>query len=470
MIEKIRVDGLNDFEQGVLDSLMVHLEAKRPRNLLRTLYYDGKSTVRAVGSMIPERYYQLGLLMGWPAKSVDMLTRRSNLEGFIWADGNLDDFGAGDVWRDNHLGAEINRALTASCKHATSFLVVSHGIEADGEPPVLVHGLDALNCTGIWNERKRTLDSALAVTQRDDDGPTELSLFLPNLTIVAAKVLGKWAVTSREDHYLGVPVEPLPYRPQLGRPFGASRITRPLMAAHNAAARTLIRLEAQSDAFSLPLLMLLGTDSSVFKSADGTPNNAFRSTFGAMLGIPDDQELLDDGNNLARAAVQQITAASPAPHIDTMRQWAQIAAAETNVPEIYFGVSDKANPSSADALFIQDLPLITEAEGAMDDWSPAIQRTMVRALQAANGLAEAPAEWRTLAPRWRSARYESRAAVADAGVKQLGAVPWLAETEIGLELLGLDATQIERAMSEKRRAQAIALTKTLAGAAGDNAR
>ena len=48
-------------------------------------------------------------------------------------------------------------------------------------------------------------------------------------------------------------------------------------------------------------------------------------------------------------------------------------------------------------------------------------------------------------------------------------MPWLAETEIGLELLGLDATQIERAMSEKRRAQAIALTKTLAGAAGDNA-
>lgn len=468
-MERIVVDGLSDFEQGVLDRLVEQLDKKRTRNLMRSLTYDGKRTVRQVGTMIPDQYYRLGLVMGWPAKAVDLLTRRCNLDGFTWTDGDLDSLGAAAIWRDNHLGAEINRALTASCKHSTSFLAVSHGIETHGEPPVLIHGLDALNCTGLWNERKRALDAAMAITGRDDEGPAELTLFMPNLTINATRGRGGWSVDARQGHSLGVPVEPLPYRPQIGRPFGASRITRPLMAAHSAAARTLIRLEAQSDAFSLPLLLLLGADESVFLNPDGTPNKAFQSTFGAMLGVPDDQELLDEGNNLARAGVQQISAASPKPHIDTMRQWAQIAAAETNVPEIYFGVSDKANPSSADALFIQDLPLITEAEGAMDDWSPAIQRTMVRALQAANRLDETPAEWLTLKPKWRSARYESRAAMADAGAKQIASLPWLGETEVGLEMLGLDASQIERALSERRRAQAVALTKTLAGAAGDNA-
>lgn len=467
MSERIVVNGLDDSEQGILDALLAQLEAKRPRNLVRSLHYDGKHSVKAVGNLIPEQYYRLGLLLGWPAKSVDLLTRRSNLEGFVWADGDLASLGADQVWRDNHLGSEVNRALTASCKHATAFLAVSHGNEADGEPPVLVHGLDALNCTGLWNGRKRGLDAAVAVTERDDEGPTELTLFLPNLTIGAAKDRGRWAVTSRSEHYLGVPVEPLPYRPQLGRPFGASRITRPLMAASQAAARTLVRLEAQSDAFSLPLLMSLGADASVFLNADGTPNGAFRSAFGSMIGIPDDQELLDEGNNLARAAVQQISAASPQPHIDTMRQWAQIAAGETNVPEIYFGVSDKANPSSADALFIQDLPLITEAEGAMDDWSPGIQRTELRALQALNGLREVPREWLSIKSKWRSALYESRAAMADAGAKTIASMPWLGETEVGLELLGLDAQQIERAMSEKRRAEAIMLTKSLAAASSD---
>jgi hypothetical protein len=36
-------------------------------------------------------------------------------------------------------------------------------------------------------------------------------------------------------------------------------------------------------------------------------------------------------------------------------------------------------------------------------------------------------------------------------MKLISAVPWLADTEVGLELLGLDEQQIARAMSEKRR-------------------
>ena len=44
-----------------------------------------------------------------------------------------------------------------------------------------------------------------------------------------------------------------------------------------------------------------------------------------------------------------------------------------------------------------------------------------------------------------------RAAAADAGSKQLAAVPWLAETEVGLELLGLDDQQIKRALADRRR-------------------
>ena len=56
-----------------------------------------------------------------------------------------------------------------------------------------------------------------------------------------------------------------------------------------------------------------------------------------------------------------------------------------------------------------------------------------------------------MAIKFRNPRYLSRSAQADAGAKQLGAVPWLAETEVGLELLGLDSQQIARALAEKRR-------------------
>ncbi|HET6865458.1 MAG TPA: hypothetical protein VFH80_06025, partial [Solirubrobacteraceae bacterium] len=39
-----------------------------------------------------------------------------------------------------------------------------------------------------------------------------------------------------------------------------------------------------------------------------------------------------------------------------------------------------------------------------------------------------------------------------AGTKIVTQVPWLAETEVGLELMGLSEDQIRRALVEKRRA------------------
>jgi len=50
----------------------------------------------------------------------------------------------------------------------------------------------------------------------------------------------------------------------------------------------------------------------------------------------------------------------------------------------------------------------------------------------------------------------------------LGAVPWLAETEVGLELLGLDEQQIRRAMADRRRAAGRAVVAALAAPQTDD--
>jgi hypothetical protein len=55
-------------------------------------------------------------------------------------------------------------------------------------------------------------------------------------------------------------------------------------------------------------------------------------------------------------------------------------------------------------------------------------------------------------------------AQADAGMKLIAAAPWLAETEVGLEALGLSQQQIDRAMSEKRRAGTLSLVDKLTAA------
>jgi hypothetical protein len=232
------------------------------------------------------------------------------------------------------------------------------------------------------------------------------------------------------------------------------------MSLHDQALRTVIRMEGHADVYSFPEMWLLGADESIFKNADGSMKPTWQIMLGRIKGIPDEQ-----GADVPRADVKQFSAASPQPHIDQLKQQAQLFSGETSIPLSSLGVSDMSNPTSADSYIASREDLIAEAEGATDDWGPPLRRALARALAIANGASEVPAEWLTIAPKWRSPVYLSRAAQADAGAKQLGSVPWLAGTEVGLELLGLDEQQIARAMADKRRAEGRSVLQALRQAA-----
>jgi len=461
MIERLILPGLTDDEDRTLNALHAQLEAKQPRNLLRASYYDGKRAIRQVGSIIPPQYYKLGIVLGWSAKAVDILARRCNLDAFVWADGDLDSIGYRETWEANHLGTEVSSALVSSLIHGTSFLINTLGDERAGEFPGLIHVKDAMSATGEWDSRRRRLKNLLSVTARDDKGKvTGLALYLDGLTITADRAGdGKWSV-NKQPHAWGVPAEPLVYKPRAGRPFGSSRISRPVMSLHDQALRTVIRMEGHADVYSFPEMWLLGADESIFKNPDGTQKAAWQVMLGRIKAVPDD----DDATN-PRADVKQFSASSPQPHIDQLKQQAQLFSGETAIPLTSLGVSDMSNPTSADSYIASREDLIAEAEGATDDWAPPLRRAQIRALAMANGLSEIPAEWATIEAKWRSPLYLSRAAQADAGMKQITAIPWLAETEVGLELLGLDEQQIKRALSDRRRAAGSAALRALTQAA-----
>lgn len=442
---KIRLPGVSDDEDRILNRLLGQLDKKSNRNRLRSTYYDGKRMARQITSVVPPMYYRLGITLGWTSKAVDDLARICNLDGFAWPDGDLGSLGVDEVWEDNFFGAEMNSAAVSSLIHGVSFLVNTKGV--GDEPASLIHVKDALSATGDWNLRKRRLDNLLSITARDDEGdPTGLALYLDGETITADKSDGKWSV-DRTEHPWGVPAEPLVYKYRVGREFGMSRISRPLMSLQDLAVRSVIRLEGHADVYSFPELWMLGADESIFKNADGSQKASWQVMLGRIKGIPDDE----DAEN-PRAQVQQIAASSPTPGIDMLKHWANLFAGEAHLPVTALGVQAETNTTTVDGSDNAKDRLVAEAEGATDDWAPSVRRTMMRALAIANGLDEVPAEWRTLKAKWRDPRYMSRAAQADAGSKQIGTVPWLADTEVGLELLGLDELQIKRAMAEKRRA------------------
>lgn len=455
--EKLSVPGLSDDELAVLNENAAELDKKSRRNILRSSYYDGKRAAQQIGTVIPPQYANIGLALGWAAKGVDGLARRCNLEKMIWADGDLGSLGMSELEESNFLFSEISQARTDSLLHGVSYLVTTKGDVNAGEPAALVHAKDALNAYGQWNARKRSLDNLLSITSRKDGKISGFVLYLDGLTISADKVDGVWDV-SRSEHSWGVPAEPLVYHPRGSRRMGRSRITRPVMSIQDSALRGLVRLEGHMDVYTIPKLILLGADESIFKNADGSQKASWQIALGRTFGIPDDN---DTNAANPRADVKQFDAQSPAPHLSHLNALAKLMARETDLPDSDFAMTDMANPTSEGSYISGRENLIAEAEGTMCDWSVPIRRTVNRALAIQNDLAEVPEAWGSIEPKWRSPIYLSKASAADAGAKQLGAVPWLAETEVGLELLGLDEQQIRRAMADKRRAAGRAVVAAL---------
>lgn len=456
MFEKVSLPGVSDAENETLNRLLKSLDDKSRRNLLRASYYDGRRAIRQVGSVIPPQYYRLGLVLGWSAKAVDALARRCNLDGFVWPDGDLDSLGSRELWDANYFGSEVSAGISSALIHGVSFAVNTLG--DDDEPASLIHFKDALSATGDWNIRRRSMDNLVSVTSWDGEGrPTSLALYLDGVTIWADRRGGGAWTVDRQEHPWGVPVEALTYKPRAGRPFGSSRISRPVMSLHDQALREIIRIEGHMDVYSFPELWMLGADESVFKNADGSSKASWQVMLGRVKGIPD-----DDSAQNPRADVKHVPAASPEPHLAWLNGLAKLFARESSLPDSALAITDVSNPTSAESYDAAQYELVAEAEGAVDDFAPSLRRSYARGLAIQNGVDDIPSEWASIVPRFRNPRYQSRAAEADAGLKQIQAVPWLADTSVGLELLGLTEQQRSQALADRRRAEGRAILSQLA--------
>ncbi len=350
-------------------------------------------------------------------------------------------------------------AAVSSLLHGVAFLSATAGDTTAGELAAQVHCTSAVDGSGDWNARTRRLDSFLEVHKRNElDDITSFTLMMDGQIITAARDSSGWTV-ERATYKGPVPVEPLVFRPRPNKRLGTSRISRPVIGLTNSSMRTAMRLESNADVYSLPQLFLLGATSSIFKNADGSVKAAWQVALGRMFGVPDDDKAAQP-----RADIKTVQAASPEPHIKQLQQYAQLFSGETSIPVSSLGVSGMANPTSAEWYIASREDLIATAEVTTDVWGVAWARTMARLVALAQGVDVPDERWASIIPMWRPPQHQSRAAMADAGAKQLGAVPWLAETAVGLELAGLSPDQITRALAEREKAQAVSVLGDLLAA------
>ncbi len=402
---------------------------------------------------VPPYLRNIGLVLGWPAKALEALARRVRLTGFAIPGSDLSSFGLDTILDDNDYVSEARMAQMSALEFGVSWQVVTRG--GAGEPDVLITRQTALDGTGTWNIRARRLSDFISVNTRDQQGnPSAFNLYLPGQTVVIDSKRVVDRVETGLDH---VPVEPLVYRQRDGRPFGSSRITRPIMQITQSAIRTMLRSEGTADFYGTPLLALFGPDKSLFES-----NPPLRMLLSSMFAIPDN----DDAEN-PRADLKQLAQGSQQPHVDQLQVWAQLFAAEANIPATSLGVNmSQANPTSDESYEASREDLIAEAEDTQDGFTRAHVRTQQTAWLLATGEQVLPTELRKLQPTWRDARHGSKGGAADWMTKVVSVLPWVAETDTALDLLGLDEGTVDRLLADRRRLRAQSAIAALTGDQG----
>jgi hypothetical protein len=200
-------------------------------------------------------------------------------------------------------------------------------------------------------------------------------------------------------------------------------------------------------------LMLLGVDEDAFTDATGKKVPLWSFLLGRVNTLSKDE----DGDV---PTLEKITAESPEPHIAIARQLAAQFSGHTGVPLSSLGISTD-NAESADAKQMAREDIINDVEKQQIIYSDELLRAFEAAVMIRDGLSEPPEGFLELSMKWRRADRPTLVSIADAGAKQVAAIPELAATEVGMEMIGMDPDQIDRARSEIARSRGSAVLEAL---------
>lgn len=444
------VTGLSDDERDEIALLVREWQRKYPRNALRSVYFDAKMPLRPTRNIPREAMDRVRAVLGWPEKAVSVLAERSVFEGFVALNGTEDPFELSVTLEDNRFDLELPQAISSAYKHSCSFITTARGDTAAGEPDVLVMVHSAEWSAALWDARKREVRSFLAVTETEPElgRPVRFDVWLPHAVLSLRRAgNGRWVVERRENPLNEMLVEPLAFDPQLGRPFGRSRISRPVMNITDRALMTIVRTEIASDFYAVPRMFALGV------SEDAFNRGKWQAAIDRWFAITRDE-------NGDIPTVGQFPQMTMQPLVEQYKLYATQFSGETGVPVSNLGIITE-NPPSAEAIFADDRRLVSIAHRQNRIFSSSLKRVAQRIVMLRDGRTDLTSELRGISCSWANPAFTSPAVAADALVKLNQVFPWLGQTQVALEFAGFSQSEIRRLLADKQRAQGAQLVEAL---------
>ena len=435
--------GLEPGDAALVRELMTVWREHRASNLEREDYYLGHVSVKDLGIAMPASLAKkINPRVDWPKKAVHALADRSVFNGFT-ADDSAVTMQLRDICADNQLEALYRKNLIGELKHCCGFWTI-------------ISAYPATAAAAIWDDAQKRIKAGLVVAESKkmpgdaERVPAVVHLLTEDALVVLTRGSGHW-VADYMEHGMGrCLMEPMPYGATLERPFGSSRISCSVMSITDDAIRQRARMEVASEAATLPQTWLLGTYKKMING-----QNKYDASMGAVNEITKDP----DGDS---PTVWQSAQLQMAPLTEYLRQLACQMSAVTNVPVSFFGVSND-NPSSSDAIAASLEPLVIDAKNLNRENGNALRNVAYMALAVANGtdFATERDAGHEINPRFLSPAYPSTVSLSDALLKQVQALPKLANSTVAYEMLDYTDEQIQRIESDAKKAQAGAAIASL---------
>lgn len=456
-ITSLRIDNVTAAELDTIKQLISTWSGHRSKNLKRSLYYDSEQSFKDLGLTLPPQLKNAKFYLGWATMAVRKAAIRSQFEG-LRLPGSEDPFELGSILAANNFGLELSQGIVSAYKHGLSLMTVAKGLP--GEADVQIQSHSAESCAALYDRRKRRIAAALTISAMDKDKPSEFIVYLPDVVLRCSRnQLGRWSTERIENKIGRTLVAPLTYDPQLGKPFGRSRITNPVMALTDMAVRAYVRMEGNAEFYSSPQLAVMGIDEDAFGELN--EQKKFKLAMDRLLALSKDA----DGDS---PTIKQLQQATMTPHSDMLRTVASAFSGETGIPLASLGIIHD-NPSSAEAMRAAEHDLLIDVTYQNKFvLASAVKEVSTLAVMVRDGLTEPPAEAWKLSALFADPEFRSTSANADAYVKLAGANPELASSPVLLETV-FDEDRVERIVDERKQVAAgPALAALLAGgAAGD---
>jgi hypothetical protein len=377
-------------------------------------YYDAAATPTTVGLSTPPEMRRLVGSIGWSRTYLGALEERLDLEGFRLAGASEADDRLWQWWQANNLDEGSSFGHTEAMIHGRAYIVGSAPDPQDPtddpdvphisiEPPTRMWA-DIDRRTGRVRYAVRVLRDEITYA-RDNPMPDYVTLYRPNATTGYEQGGPQgWKVDFNVEHNLGVtPVVPLLNRSRLTEIYGSSEITPEIRSVSDAAARTMMNMQATAELMAVPQRLLFGVKPEDLTDDPTNSYKVFQAYIARILAFDD-----PDGK------AQQFSAAELRNFTEVLDQLAKQAATYTGLPPQYLTFHSD-NPASAEAIRASESRLVKKAERKQRIFGAAWEQAMRIALLIMDG--SIPAGAHRMESLWRDPATPTYAAKADAVVK-----------------------------------------------------